>query len=355
MADTRLQKTSCIYPVCHTSTLQMVPGQQVLLKPFRRIACKTGSGIKAAKVISGAQFKKHHQSQLIFKDLWSGCHWSFHLHLPLGWLCVLKTDEEWSNEGYPSPPAQCSPHNTNVDMKVLEGTITHPQSQNPQQENPDSNSNFLRWGQLTSERELEKIQGDSWENLYEEGPHRLFSFKKRWNQFILGVYKIMSGLEGLERKRLFSVPSNVKMRGHGIKPVKATFEQAKGDCSSSHRKHRKQLPQRHSEHKEFTWFHRDAEPWLGREIKCRDSEFTHLHQWLKICSLLVHFSQHVPHQLMPHSFCCSQLRGTSVSWQPRMPEPVLTKDRDQMKISLLTFVSYSHLNACNTRRGDTLI
>lgn len=62
----------------------------------------------------------------------------------------------------------------------------------------------------------------------------------------------MSGLEGLERKRLFSIPSNVKMRGHEIKPVKATFEQAKGDCSSSHRKHRKQLPQRHSEHKEFT-------------------------------------------------------------------------------------------------------
>lgn len=42
----------------------------------------------------------------------------------------------------------------------------------------------------------------------------------------------MSGLEGLERKGLF----NARMRGHEIKPVKATFEQAKGGCSSSNRK-----------------------------------------------------------------------------------------------------------------------
>lgn len=328
--------------MCHTSTLQMVPGQQVLLKPFRRIACKTGSGIKAAKVISGAQFEKHHQSQLIFKDLWSGCHWSFHLHLPLGWLCVLKTGEEWPDEGYPSPPAQCSPHNTNVDMKVLEGTITHPQSQNPQQENPDSNPNFLRWGQLTSEREL-KIQGDSWENLYEKGSHRLFSFKKRWKQFILGVYKIMSGLEGLERKGLFSIPSNVKMRGHEIKPC---LNKQKEIVLQVTENKPVQLHQRHSEHKEFTiseggwamtgkrdqtqrfWIY--PPPSMAQDLQPAGAFFP-------ACTI----SGFLPgsYQLMPHSFCCSQLRGTSVSWKPRMPEPVLIKDRAQMKISLLTFVS----------------
>lgn len=46
----------------------------------------------------------------------------------------------------------------------------------------------------------------------------------------------MSGLEGLDRNELFSISSNVKMRGHEIKLMKATFEQVKGDCSSSNRK-----------------------------------------------------------------------------------------------------------------------
>lgn len=62
------KQTECTQCVAHL-TLQMVPGQQVLLKPFKRIACKTGSEIKAAKVISVSQFKKHQQPQLISKDL----------------------------------------------------------------------------------------------------------------------------------------------------------------------------------------------------------------------------------------------------------------------------------------------
>lgn len=90
-----------------------------------------------------------------------------------------------------------------------------------------------------SERELEKIQGDSSENLYEEGSYGVFrtpASKRDDKEFILGVYKIMGGLKVLDRNGLFSISSDVNMRGHGIKPVKATFEQAKGSCSSSNRK-----------------------------------------------------------------------------------------------------------------------
>lgn len=90
-----------------------------------------------------------------------------------------------------------------------------------------------------SEQELEKIQGDSSENLYEEGSYGVFrtpASKRDDKEFILGVYKIVGGLKGWDRNGLFSISSNVNMRGHGIKPVKATFEQAKGSCSSSNRK-----------------------------------------------------------------------------------------------------------------------
>lgn len=72
----------------------------------------------------------------------------------------------------------------------------------PQQENPDCNPTFLQRGQLTSERELEKIQGDSRENFYQKGSHRVFrtpASKRDDKQFILGVYKIMSGLKDLDR------------------------------------------------------------------------------------------------------------------------------------------------------------
>lgn len=38
----------------------------------------------------------------------------------------------------------------------------------------------------------------------------------------------MSALKGLDRNGLFIISSNVNMRGHEIKPVKSTLEQAKG-------------------------------------------------------------------------------------------------------------------------------
>ena len=65
--------------------------------------------------------------------------------------------------------------------------------------------------------ELEKIQGDSMENFCMRKAHRLFrtsTSKTDDVEIILGVYKIMSGLEGLDRNGLFTVSSNIRMRGH---------------------------------------------------------------------------------------------------------------------------------------------
>lgn len=70
----------------------------------------------------------------------------------------------------------------------------------------------------------------------------------------------MSGLKSLDRNGLFSISSNVKMRGHEIKPVKATFEQEKEIALQVTENKPVELHQRHSEHKEFTQLQREAGP-----------------------------------------------------------------------------------------------
>lgn len=151
--------------------------------------------------------------------------------------------------------------------------------------------------------------------------------------------------------------SNVKMRGHEIKPVKATFEQAKGNCSSSNSKQTRGTPPK-AFWTQRIYIQTSEGGWAMTGKRDPTQKFwiyppPSVAQDLQPASS---FSQHVAHHLVPNSFPCSQLSGTSVPWQPRMPEPVLIKDREQMKISpLLTFVSDRNLNACNVRRGHTLI
>lgn len=175
VVETRLQKTNWVYLVHHISTLQMFawlagPAETIQKGLFVKLTCRWNLLRSLVypplkNISSPSSF-----SRICDHDVTGAFAFIFLWGSSVSWKTLMKNNLMRERSS--------SPHNLRRQMLKCryESGLTYILRNKTPQEYLDSNHTFPQWEQLMSENglsEFEKIQGDSMENLYEEGSYRL--------------------------------------------------------------------------------------------------------------------------------------------------------------------------------------